>query len=41
MDNRTNIRYEGFHKPYFATAADGSLVLGWTDAIRISLGSRL
>jgi hypothetical protein len=27
LDNRTNIRYEGYHKPYFATAADGSLVL--------------
>ncbi len=26
-DNRTNIRYEGYQKPYFATAADGSLVL--------------
>ena len=26
-DNSTNIRYEGFQKPYFATAADGSLVL--------------
>ena len=27
LDNRTNIRYEGYQKPYFATAADGSLVL--------------
>jgi hypothetical protein len=27
LDNRTNIRYEGYHKPYFATAADGSLIL--------------
>jgi hypothetical protein len=27
LDNSTNIRYEGFQKPYFATAADGSLVL--------------
>ncbi|WP_298877215.1 SGNH/GDSL hydrolase family protein [uncultured Bradyrhizobium sp.] len=26
-DNSTNIRYEGYHKPYFATSADGSLVL--------------
>ena len=26
-DNSTNIRYEGYQKPYFATAADGSLVL--------------
>jgi hypothetical protein len=26
-DNSTNIRYEGYHKPYFATAPDGSLVL--------------
>jgi hypothetical protein len=28
LDNRTNIRYEGYQKPYFATTADGSLVLG-------------
>lgn len=27
QDNATNIRYEDYHKPYFATAADGSLVL--------------
>ena len=27
LDNTTNIRYEGYQKPYFATAADGSLVL--------------
>jgi hypothetical protein len=26
-DNSTNIRYEGYQKPYFATAADGSLKL--------------
>jgi hypothetical protein len=26
-DNSTNIRYEGYHKPYFATSPDGSLVL--------------
>jgi len=26
-DNTTNIRYEGYQKPYFATAPDGSLVL--------------
>ncbi|MEA3142314.1 MAG: hypothetical protein QOK23_4483 [Gammaproteobacteria bacterium] len=26
-DNSTNIRYEGYQKPYFVTAADGSLVL--------------
>ena len=26
-DNTTNIRYEGYHKPYFATLADGSLAL--------------
>ena len=26
-DNSTNIRYEGYQKPYFATAADGSPVL--------------
>ncbi|QAU44526.1 SGNH/GDSL hydrolase family protein [Bradyrhizobium guangzhouense] len=26
-DNSTNIRYEGYHKPYFTTAADGVLVL--------------
>jgi lysophospholipase L1-like esterase len=28
QDNSTNIRYEGYQKPYFATAPDGSLVLG-------------
>jgi hypothetical protein len=27
QDNSTNIRYEGYQKPYFATASDGSLVL--------------
>lgn len=27
LDNSTNIRYEGYQKPYFATARDGSLVL--------------
>ena len=27
QDNSTNIRYEGYQKPYFATAPDGSLVL--------------
>jgi hypothetical protein len=27
MDNSTNIRYEGYQKPYFATAPDGTLVL--------------
>ena len=27
LDNSTNIRYEGYQKPYFATAADGALVL--------------
>ena len=27
LDNRTNIRYASYHKPYFATQADGSLVL--------------
>ena len=26
-DNTSNIRYEGYQKPYFITAADGSLVL--------------
>jgi hypothetical protein len=26
-DNSTNIRYEGYHKPYFVTASDGSLEL--------------
>ena len=26
-DNSTNIRYEGYHKPYFATLPDGSLAL--------------
>lgn len=28
QDNSSNIRYEGYQKPYFATAADGSLLLG-------------
>jgi hypothetical protein len=27
LDNSTNIRYEGYQKPYFVTAPDGSLVL--------------
>lgn len=27
LDNSTNIRYEGYLKPYFETAADGSLVV--------------
>ena len=27
QDNGSNIRYEGYQKPYFATASDGSLVL--------------
>jgi hypothetical protein len=27
LDNSTNIRYEGYQKPYFETAADGALVL--------------
>ena len=27
LDNRTNIRYASYHKPYFATQPDGSLVL--------------
>ena len=27
QDNSSNIRYEGYQKPYFATAPDGSLVL--------------
>jgi hypothetical protein len=27
LDNRTNIRYSSYHKPYFATQADGSLAL--------------
>jgi hypothetical protein len=27
LDNSTNIRYEGYQKPYFATAPDGTLVL--------------
>ncbi len=27
LDNSTNIRYDGYQKPYFATAADGSLQL--------------
>lgn len=28
LDNSTNIRYEGYQKPYFEIAADGSPVLG-------------
>lgn len=27
LDNSSNIRYEGYHKPYFATQPDGSLKL--------------
>ena len=27
LDNGTNVRYDGYQKPYFATAADGTLVL--------------
>jgi len=27
LDNRSNIRYSSYHKPYFATRPDGSLVL--------------
>ena len=27
LDNATNIRYDGYQKPYFATAPDGALVL--------------
>ena len=27
LDNATNVRYDGYQKPYFATAADGTLVL--------------
>ena len=27
LDNGTNIRYDGYQKPYFATATDGTLVL--------------
>ena len=27
LDNRTNIRYASYHKPYFATQADGALAL--------------
>jgi hypothetical protein len=27
LDNGTNIRYDGYQKPYFATAADGTLML--------------
>ena len=27
LDNSTNIRYQNYHKPYFATQPDGSLVL--------------
>ncbi len=27
IDNKVNIRYDGYQKPYFATAADNSLVL--------------
>lgn len=27
LDNGTNVRYDGYQKPFFATAADGTLVL--------------
>jgi hypothetical protein len=27
LDNATNIRYDGYQKPYFATLADGTLML--------------
>ena len=27
LDNSTNVRYDNYHKPYFATRPDGSLVL--------------
>jgi hypothetical protein len=27
LDNGTNVRYDGYQKPFFATAADGALVL--------------
>jgi hypothetical protein len=27
LDNGTNVRYDGYQKPYFASAADGTLVL--------------
>ena len=27
LDNGTNVRYDGYQKPYFATAADGTLML--------------
>ena len=27
LDNGTNIRYDGYQKPYFATGADGALIL--------------
>src|SRR3984893_9717457 len=27
LDNATNIRYDGYQKPYFATAPDGTLIL--------------
>ena len=27
LDNSTNVRYDGYHKPYFATAPDGALML--------------
>lgn len=27
LDNGTNVRYDGYHKPYFATAPDGELTL--------------
>jgi hypothetical protein len=27
VDNSTNVRYDGYQKPYFASAADGTLVL--------------
>jgi hypothetical protein len=27
LDNSTNVRYDGYHKPYFVTAPDGALTL--------------
>jgi hypothetical protein len=27
LDNAANIRYDGYQKPYFATAPDGALIL--------------
>jgi hypothetical protein len=37
LDNRTNVRYASYHKPYFATQPDGSLALMGTPVPRSQL----